>query len=148
MHSKSIHIAINLYVGILASVICLFIFLGVFIYEKVQPSVGGGASMSKAMSATSSDIQTAEETYKTKNGKYLQVLPNNTTVNGVLTKTALGADVATGITIHEYTSPDGKPGYIKMWSDKKGRYSIGYGSNAEQYTWTYLYPTSTATTTK
>ena len=105
-----------------------------YLEKPMQVSVGGGTPTLTAMSATSTDLQTAEENYKNIYGKYKQVMP------GISAKTDLGKDIAPGVMVDEYVAPNG-PGYQVRWEDNAHFYSKGFGPQATDRTWTQDKPT-------
>ena len=117
-----------------------------YLEKPMQVSVGGGTPTLTAMSATSTDLQTAEENYKNIYGKYKQVM------SGISVKVELGKDIAPGVSVDEYVAPEG-PGYQVRWQDDKYFYSEGFGPQATERTWKQEKPTPspvfvTSTSTK
>lgn len=108
----------------------------IFALQKPEPPLG----------ATVQDIQTLQEAYFAKNGKYLQVIEGNKLpeYEKGSVKSKLGVLIDSKYTIDVYESPNGK-GYRVRWEDAQGVHSVGHGTDAEQFT--FFYPTQTSTTT-
>jgi hypothetical protein len=101
-------------------------------------------------------IPSFEDEYFQKNGKYLQVLVGNTVpsdIKGIGTSTLsqIEENVPPGARIDVYESPQGH-GYVISYTQDGTFYSVGYGPEAQDRTYSYFIgdmsvATSTATST-
>ena len=83
------------------------------------------------------DIENAENSYYQRNGKYLQIINGQLPPHesGTIRK-KLGIDIPSNITIHEYSTPDGKKGFQVITENPDNISSMGYGVQSQIRTYT------------
>jgi len=103
----------------------------------------------ETLAATAEDIPTFEESYFSKHGKYLQILPGNQlpdyeigTVSG-----KLGTNVDSGVRVDVYVSPHGQ-GYQVTHEENGTIYTVGFGPEASDRTHSYSIQTAAASSTE
>ena len=110
------------------------------------------AESSLATSTTSTvaeDVSALENSYFQKNGKYLQVLPNNQLPDyesGTVSD-KLGATIPSDARVDIYTGPKGS-GYQVTYTDGGTIYTVGFGPEADHRTYSYPAPPLSATSTE
>lgn len=115
-----------------------------FNLKKIIISIGiigiGGIVLASDLSTefeTPGEIAVKQGLYYQQNGEYLQVLKDNklpTNEKGFV-KEKLGKDLPLNYVIDVYENDKGK-GYQIRYDDKNAFYSIGYGNESKQRTWT------------
>ena len=116
--------------------------------SESEGMVEGAATSLVPASATVQSISALQDAYFEKNGKYLQVLPSGDLPDyesGTVAE-KLGAGIPAGARVDVYESPEGF-GYQITYEDKDTIYTVGFGPEAADRTYSRQVPFVVASST-